>query len=185
MSETQPTGAAPFLGVLQRFHADETPHSGRTLIDHLLGTYRLLESWGALPAVCRAGLFHSIYGTNIFAFKSASFDDRPTIRDAIGDQAERLAFLFCVSERPVAFLKAVLERNYVLEDRVHGVRLAVTPSEIGALIEIEVANFLEQPEDPEDIRLIYETVLAVERAGPIISDAARAALAAYVRKSTG
>lgn len=178
-----PVGAAPFIGVLRRFHADETPHSGRTLIDHLLGTYRLLERWGNPPAVCRAGLFHSIYGTNIFTFKSASFDDRATIRDAIGDTAERLAFLFCVSERPVAFLKAALERNYVLDDRVHGGRLPVSPDEVSALIEIEVANFLEQPEDPGDIRLIHDTVLAVERAGPVISNAARSALADYVQRS--
>jgi hypothetical protein len=175
-----PAGAAPYLDLLRRYHADATPHSGRALIDHLAGVYRLLEAWNNAPEICRAGLFHSIYGTNIFTVRSASFDDRAHIRAVIGDVAERLAFLFCVSERPVAFLKAALERNYILADVVHGGEVPVTEAELNALIEIEVANFLEQPEEPEDIRLIHRTIASIEVAGPVLTKPARAALAAYL-----
>jgi hypothetical protein len=175
-----PDGAAPYLELLRRYHADATEHSGRRLIDHLLGVYRLLDSWGDAPEICRAGLFHSIYGTNIFTVKSAGFDDRPAIRDAIGAAAERLAFLFCVSDRPVAFLKAALERTYVLADIVHGGTIPVQPAELNALIEIEVANFLEQPEDPEDIRLIFGAVQSIEAIAQVLTKPARTALAAYV-----
>jgi hypothetical protein len=174
---------APHLDLLQRYHTDVTPHSGRHLIDHLVGVYRLLESWGNASEVCRAGLFHSIYGTNIFDVKSAPFSDRAIIREAIGERAERLAFLFCVSDRPVAFLQAAAEQIYVLSDTVHHETMAITASEIDALIEIEVANFVEQPENPDDTRLIYNTIVAIERNGPLISPRARAALAAAARKS--
>lgn len=173
----------PHLEVLRRYHTDVTPHSGRHLIDHLAGVYLLLEAWGNPPDVCRAGLFHSIYGTNIFDVKSAPFSDRPIIREAIGEKAERLAFLFCVSDRPVALLQAAAEQNYVLADTVHKEQIAITAAEVDALIEIEVANFVEQPENPDDTRLIYNTIVAIERNGPLISPQARSALAAASRKS--
>ncbi|HEY1721781.1 MAG TPA: hypothetical protein VGG27_11085 [Magnetospirillaceae bacterium] len=184
MHDDVPTGAAPYLDVLQRYHTDITPHSGRHLIDHLLGVYRLLDTWGNAPETCRAGLFHSIYGTNIFNVKSAPFTERESIRVAIGDVAERLAFLFCVTDRPVAFLAAAAERNYALADTVHNESIAITANELRALIEIEVANFCEQPEKPDDLRLIYNTIIAIERHGPLISSSARSALAASASKST-
>ncbi len=176
--------AVPHLDLLERYHTDVTPHSGRHLIDHLSGVYRLLAAWRNPPDVCVAGLFHSIYGTNIFDVQSAPFSDRVVIRDAIGEKAERLAFLFCVSERPVAFLQAAAERNYVLNDIVHREPVTITAAELAALIEIEVANFVESPENPDDTRLIYNTIIAIERNGPLISPPARAALAAEARKST-
>ena len=180
MSETTPGGAAPFLDLLRRYHADVTPHSGRHLLDHLVGVFRLLASWGNSPEVCRAGLFHSIYGTNIFTVQSATFAERAAIRAIIGERAERLAFLFCISERPVAFLRAAAERRYVLDDIVHHQPVVVTPGEIAALLEIEVANFLEQPENADDVRLIHDTIAAIAGGTPLISGAAMQALAAYV-----
>jgi hypothetical protein len=38
-------------------------HSERGLLQHLLGTHALLGDWGARTALCDAGLFHSVYGT--------------------------------------------------------------------------------------------------------------------------
>lgn len=175
---------APYIDLLRRFHADVTPHSGRTLIDHLSGTYRLLQDWGNPAEICLAGLFHSIYGTNIFTVRSASFSDRPTIRAAIGTPAERLAFLFCVSERPVAFLKAAAERHYVLTDIVHGGDLPIELDELKALIEIEVANFLEQPDDINDLKLIYRTIVSITQSGPLLSAPAFEALAAAATASS-
>ena len=183
MQDDAPPNAVPYLEVLQRYHTDVTSHSGRHLVDHLFGVYKLLEDWGNPPEICRAGLFHSIYGTNIFDVKSAPFEERDAIRTAIGEQAERLAFLFCVTDRPVAFLTAAAEENYQLDDRVHGDIIDVTADELRALIEIETANFCEQPENPEDMRLIYNTIVAIERRGPLISPRARATLAATAAKS--
>jgi len=178
-----PAGAAPYLDLLRRYHANLTPHSGRSLIDHLLGVYGLLESWGNAPEICRAGLFHSIYGTNIFNVKSADFDQRSAIQEGIGERAERLAYIFCVSDRPVAFLKAAAEKDYRLSDIVHGTELPIDPSELNALIEIEVANFLEHPENLDDVRLIYDTIVAITRSGPLVSARALQALATTAMQS--
>jgi len=44
---------------LREVNTQEIPHTERALLDHLLGTRQLLVEWGARPAVCDAGLFHS------------------------------------------------------------------------------------------------------------------------------
>jgi hypothetical protein len=173
-----PDGARPFLGLLRRYHANETPHSGRHLVDHLVGTYRLLEAWGNPPEVCRAGLFHSIYGTNIFVFRAAGFDQRPVIRDAIGETAERLSYLFCSVDRPLALLQALIAHKAELTDIAGGGTLTLEAGELPALLEIEVANFLEQPEDRDIIAQIDKIIRAVDPS--VISAAAAAALAAYL-----
>jgi hypothetical protein len=173
-----PDGAQPFLPLLRRYHADETPHGGRHLVDHLIGTYRLLEAWGNPPSVCRAGLFHSIYGTSIFTFRSAGFDQRPVVRDAIGAKAERLAYLFCSVDRPLALLQALIAQGAELPDIVAGGVLPLEAGELSALLEIEVANFLEQPEDRDVIAQIGHIIRAVDPL--VISPGAAAALAAYL-----
>jgi hypothetical protein len=166
------------LDLLHRLHADETPHTGRSLIDHLTGTYQLLDSWGNSQPVCLAGLFHSIYGTNIFAFRSARLDQRREIRAAIGETAEHLAYLFCTSERPLALLQALLQPHLGLPDMTDGSPRTIEPQELSALLEIEVANFLEHPEDREVIAQINRIICATRPNA--ISSGAAAALAAYL-----
>ena len=41
-------------------------HAGVKFLEHLQGVQRVLESWGEPNAVSLAGLFHSIYGTELF-----------------------------------------------------------------------------------------------------------------------
>ncbi len=87
------------LDLLLDLKADANPHSGGALLDHLRGTHDLLQDWGNDQAVCIGGLFHSIYGTQSYQTQSASLQDRRRIRAVIGERAERLAFLFGVSDR--------------------------------------------------------------------------------------
>lgn len=123
---------------------DRVGHSGRTLYDHLLGTYRLLRQWGAPDDVCFAGLFHSVYGTN--AFKHCSMDagnsnHRGALRAIIGQRAERLAYLFCTCDRPRALLDAYEQFRHTGAQMVIPGCLA---EELKDLLEIEAANLLEQ-----------------------------------------
>lgn len=166
------------LDLLRRYHAAETPHSGRHLIDHLVGVHDLLAAWGNPPEICRAGLFHSVYGTNIFTFRSAGFDQRPVIRAALGETAERLAYLFCSIDRPLALLQALIQRSLTLSDIVAGGDVPIEAWELAALLEIEIANFLEQPEDRDIIAQIDQIIRAVDP--DAISAGAASALAAYL-----
>ena len=45
---------------------DEVPHTHKSYLAHLIAVYRDLESLGCPEDVCRAGMFHSIYGTEKF-----------------------------------------------------------------------------------------------------------------------
>jgi len=76
----------------------DSPHGTRKLSDHLLGVYKLLEDEGAPQEVCDAGLFHSIYGTEIYKHKTLT--SRDIVRSLIGDEAENLAHMFCELKLP-------------------------------------------------------------------------------------
>ena len=130
------------LDLLLELDTDKNPHSGGALLEHLRGTHDLLHTWGNDQAVCVGGLFHSIYGTQAYHTRSASLEDRQRIRAVIGERAERLAFLFCVSNRG-EFFEALEKDNATLWNCVHEETVPVTRDELRDLIEMEMANFVE------------------------------------------
>ena len=131
------------IALLEELQAHVTSHSRRTLLAHLKGTHALLVEWENPPAVCVAGLFHSIYGTYLFDRHSADMSMRGRIRDAIGAEAERLVYVFCVTDRR-CFYEHLGESSVRLRDIVHDRNLDLDGESLAALIEIEVANVLDQ-----------------------------------------
>ena len=83
---------------LEYLCTEDKSHSGRTLLEHLLGTYNKLKEWNAPEYLQDAGLFHSVYGTS--SFKHQSTNNRDAVRDLIGEQAEEIVFMFCSTEAP-------------------------------------------------------------------------------------
>ena len=51
------------IDFLKAMGADEIPHSGRTLLEHLVGVFNILKDMDVAQHVQDAGLYHSIYGT--------------------------------------------------------------------------------------------------------------------------
>lgn len=91
------------LQLLSELKANEIPHSGRTLYDHLTGVYNLLKEWDYSDDCALAGLFHSIYGTVYFKrniLNSRDMANRKKIVNAIGDYPECLVYLFCTTQHP-------------------------------------------------------------------------------------
>ena len=88
------------IDFLKSIGCDKTEHSGRTLLEHLVGTYKILDEGFAPLHVCDAGLFHSVYGTAYFKPKTISLDNRDIVKDIIGEEAENLVFMFCVISPP-------------------------------------------------------------------------------------
>jgi len=64
---------------------------------HLCRTRRLLAAWSARPALCDAGLFHSVYGTEYF--EPDRTPDRDVVIAVVGADAERIAWLWCAIRR--------------------------------------------------------------------------------------
>ena len=47
-----------------------------------------------------AGLFHSVYGTVYFMPEGGLVENRQNVKDLIGEQAEEIAYLFCIIDNP-------------------------------------------------------------------------------------
>ena len=86
------------LDYLMQTETNHKSHSGITLIDHLVGVHDILKEWEAPQYLQDAGLFHSIYGTSVFEHQSTN--DRNTIRELIGEQAEELVYQFSTLIQP-------------------------------------------------------------------------------------
>lgn len=134
--------ASDLRGYLEALQAHRVPHSARSLLEHLVGTHDILHSWNCAVPVCRAGMFHSIYGTNAFGFQRLDMQDRDLVIRMVGEEAEHLIYLFCVSDRLDAFFEAIDVR--MLRHRYTGAMLPVDEATARRLVAIECANLIEQ-----------------------------------------
>jgi len=142
------------LSFLRKANTEQMPHSERGLFDHLLGTRRLLVEWEARPALCDAGLFHSVYSTERYELKARPLSMRDEVRQLIGDEAESLVWLFCVMRRNT--LKQNLHRDGDLsvQHRLTGEWIPLTEVQFQDLITMTFANCLEAfPRCPWNVRL--------------------------------
>src|SRR5262249_54445748 len=112
---------------------------------HLVSLYKMLEDRGCNEELCRAGMFHSIYGTQRFQGFKLDLEQRPTVRELIGERAERLAYLNCAMDRPT-FDRAVTQREepYRILDRIDGQEYELTTQDFEDLCRIHLYDWLEQ-----------------------------------------
>ncbi|MEM7305476.1 MAG: DUF6817 domain-containing protein [Planctomycetota bacterium] len=132
------------LRFLREAGAAAQAHSHGTLLEHLTGVRALLRGWGASDALCDAGLFHSVYGTEYFGAASVEREDRERVRAAIGADAEELAWLWCTIRRHT--LAANLERDadFTVSDRTSGDELPLTQERLVDLANLWAADTVEQ-----------------------------------------
>ena len=118
-------------------------HSGGTLYDHLMATAAILETWNAPDYVCKAGLFHSIYGTEYFKDAVLPVSERERVRTLIGADAERIAYVFCAFDRKSLY--AALDRGepFWVSNR-DGTPMPVSPQDVRNTAYVVWANALEQ-----------------------------------------
>jgi hypothetical protein len=123
----------------------EVAHTHKSYLAHLIGVYRYLESKGANDELCRAAMFHSIYGTERFQGFKLPLERRSDVRALIGDRAERLAYVNCAMER-ASFDRAVeqTEGPYRLIDRLTGERVELSPEDFDDLCRVHLYDWLEQ-----------------------------------------
>jgi hypothetical protein len=143
-------------------------HTDKSYLAHLIAVYRLLESQGYPEDVCRAGMFHSIYGTEKFQGFTLPLSRRDEVRALIGDRAERLAYLNCAMDR--ASFDRALERRaepYRIVDRISGEPVELSRTDFDDLCRVHLYDWLEQvPRSREwDYRRASYRKMA-ERLGP-------------------
>jgi hypothetical protein len=123
----------------------DQPHTGKTYIGHLLAVHRLMEEQGCGIDACRAGLFHSVYGTEMFQGFKLPLDRRADVRGVIGERAERLAYLNCAMDR--ASFDASLELSqppYPMRDRLSGEEVLLGEEDFNDLCRVHLFDWLEQ-----------------------------------------
>jgi hypothetical protein len=163
--------------LLRSLGADGVEHNSRErLRPHLEATHDLLREWGARDALCDAGLFHSIYGTEYFQVETAPVTCRDQVRAVIGDEAERLVQLWCFGRRDT--LAPAFTR---MQDRRDGSWIALEEGQAQDLVDLWIADTLEQlPRVPErEVRTARMLVEWSGRALPASREALLATVAAY------
>lgn len=164
----------PMTALLLQIGIGDQPHTGKTYIGHLLAVYRLMAEEGCELEVCRAGMFHSVYGTEVFQGFKLPLERRSEVRAVIGARAERLAYLNCAMDR--ASFDASLDRTaapYSMRDRLTGEELALDEDDFLDLCRIHLYDWLEQAARSSRglgyRQAAYERM--AERAGPAAKEA--------------
>jgi hypothetical protein len=130
---------------LRGLEIEEVPHTGKKgFLAHLVAVYHDLQSWGAGQDACRAGLFHSIYGTELFRRWSLPLDRRADVRGLIGHRAEHIAYVNCLMDR--ASFDDLLQSNgpYPIRNRETGEIMELARADFDDLVRVHLCDWLEQ-----------------------------------------
>jgi hypothetical protein len=131
------------LRFLREANTEGMPHSDHGLLAHLLGTRQLLVEWEARPALCDAGLFHSVYGTDCYELKAVPLTMRNGVQQLIGEEAESLVWLFCTMRRETLFQNPGPKGELRVQHRLTDEWLPLTKIQYEDLLTMTIANTLE------------------------------------------
>src|SRR4051812_16170346 len=118
---TMPNDFKRLTAFLRGLEIDKVPHTQKNYLAHLIAVYNLMREYAQDQERCRAGMFHSIYGTEKFQGFKLPLDDRDKLIELIGPRAERLCYWNCLMDR--ASLDRQLEQPegpYVIRNRETG-----------------------------------------------------------------
>ena len=124
---------------------EQIAHTQKNYLGHLISVYKLMQNSGCDEDLCRAGLFHSIYGTEKFQGFKLALDQRAELAEMIGSRAERLAYWNCQMDR--ASLDELLgqaDEPFLLGNRETGELMPLTRAELDDLCAVHLFDWLEQ-----------------------------------------
>jgi hypothetical protein len=124
---------------------DKVGHTSKSYLAHLVSLYRMMKDQGCSEELCRAGMFHSIYGTQKFQGFKLPLEKRDEVRQLIGERAERLAYLNCAMYRP-SFDEVVTQADepYRFKDRITGEAVSLSRQDFEDLMRVHLYDWLEQ-----------------------------------------
>lgn len=124
---------------------DQVAHTQKNYLAHLVAVYHLMKNEGCTDELCRAGMYHSIYGTEQFQRFSLPLERRGEVRELIGERAERLAFWNCAMDRST--FDRALEQNagpYRIVLRNTREEVEMNEEDFNDLCRIHLFDWLEQ-----------------------------------------
>ena len=164
---------------LVEFGAEKVPHTRKTYLGHAVSVYQDMKAWQAEDELCRAAMFHSIYGTEGFQTLTLPLDRREELRTLIGERAEKLVYVNCAMDRE-SFYGQVdqYQDDYQIKDRLAGGTIDLSHVEFEDLIRLHLCDFLEQCERTDHWHYKRETMRVMsERLGGAAREAYEATFA--------
>jgi hypothetical protein len=140
--------------------ANAFAHVAGSLARHLFETERLLRSWKSRDAVCLAGLYHAVYGTDGIRGSLAGLDRRSAIVAVVGAEAEALAYLYGACARATFHPRIGTSDQLRFADRFTSSEYAIDERALRDFCELTVANELELALASEAFRTEYAEELA-------------------------
>ena len=135
---------APVLPIVLARGVGQDWHKAGTFRHHLVGVARSLALWRQPRDVRLLGLLHSVYG-NAFV-DLVKFDperERARLRDAVGERAEQLVYLFCTASR-AQFVRQVLAGHIEADGSVQVHEHRLPADVVAAFIVVSMADTCEQ-----------------------------------------
>ena len=123
----------------------DVPHTHKNYLAHVIAVYNDMKRFGADEDLCRAGMYHSVYGTERFQKVAIPLERREEIRQLIGDRAEKFAYWNCFMDRAF-FDESVLNDDQTprFRDRVTGEVIDLSPEDFTELMRLRLCDWLEQ-----------------------------------------
>lgn len=130
---------------LQEVGATEVVHSDKGYLAHAIGVYNDLKKWGWDEELARAGVFHSIYGTQLFQGFTLPLEKRGEIVELLGERVEQLCWLNCAIDRQ-HFDNEIMQSEgpYQILDRFSDELVDVPDEDFDALCFMHLCDWLEQ-----------------------------------------
>ena len=147
--------ALALIDFLRAQGADELGHGiGRSLLDHLVETYKIVRRWGMPTWLQHAALIHSVYGTDVYRKQTVSVSRRAELVRLAGGEAERIAYLFYVTPRgpllagTYTWMRSLPSRTDVAAWD-GGSEAPASRAELDAVLLLHMANLAEQARDKD------------------------------------
>ncbi len=128
---------------LAKLDAGSFQHLDGSLMEHLKGTKRILEQWGASVDLQDAGLYHAAYGTAGFSQNLVSVDQRESIASVIGKDAEVIVYQYCACDRESFFSRIGYGSNPIFPNRFTAESYTLSDSMLRDFCELTAANEIE------------------------------------------
>lgn len=144
----------PFARLLE-LGAEALGHVSGSLASHLRGTEALLRSWESREALCAAGLYHAVYGTEGIRGTLVGLERRPEIAAIIGGEAEGLAYLYGACARAQFHPRIGTPRQLRFADRYTATDYPISEATLRDFCELTVANELELATGSDAFRVEY------------------------------
>ncbi len=133
------------IDFLVHIGVEQVPHTHKSYLAHLIAVYRDLKAQNCPEDVCRAGMFHSIYGTEKFQGFTLPLERCGDVRALVGERAEYLAYLNCAMDR-ASFDRALEQpaEPYRVRDRLTGEDVLLSRRDFDDLCRVHLFDWLEQ-----------------------------------------